>query len=56
MTMDFKKDLLLRIQIAVDEPTITFDQRNQLMDLYKEINSAEVITPEHVAKVNAMTA
>ena len=51
-----KQELIERIQIAFDDPTIGMEKSQKLKDLYRQLNTIheDNITAEHVNMVNAI--
>jgi len=50
-----KQELIERIQVAFDDPTIGMEKSQKLKDLYRQLNTIheDNITAEHVNMVNA---
>nr|DAT64835.1 MAG TPA: Protein inhibitor of activated STAT helix bundle, RIKEN Structural [Caudoviricetes sp.] len=51
-----KQELIERIQVAFDDPTIGMEKSQKLKDLYRQLNTIheDNITAEHVNMVNAI--
>lgn len=51
-----KQELIERIQVAFDDPTIGMEKSQKLKDLYRQLNTIHEgnITAEHVNMVNAI--
>ena len=51
-----KQELIERIQVAFDDPTIGMEKSQKLKDLYRQRNTIheDNITAEHVNMVNAI--
>nr|DAP83715.1 MAG TPA: hypothetical protein [Caudoviricetes sp.] len=51
-----KQELIERIQVAFDDPTIGMEKSQKLKDLYRQLSSIheDNITAEHVNMVNAI--
>jgi hypothetical protein len=51
-----KQELIERIQVAFDDPTIGMEKSQRLKDLYRQLNTIheDNITAEHVNMVNAI--
>ena len=56
MGNNVKQDLIERIQVAFDDPSISHEKSQKLKDLYREINALHDnnVTSEHVNMVNAI--
>ena len=51
-----KQELIERIQVAFDDPTIGMEKSQKLKDIYRQLNTIheDNITAEHVNMVNAI--
>lgn len=51
-----KQELIERIQVTFDDPTIGMEKSQKLKDLYRQLNTIheDNITAEHVNMVNAI--
>jgi hypothetical protein len=51
-----KQELIERIQVAFDDPTIGMEKSQKLKDLYRQLNTIheDNITSEHVNMVNSI--
>ena len=51
-----KQELIERIQVAFDDPTIGMEKSQKLKDLYRQLNTIhdDNITAEHVNMVNSI--
>ena len=56
MDKSTKQELIERIQVAFDDPTIGMEKSQKLKDLYRQLNTIheDNITAEHVNMVNAI--